>query len=287
MESTLKQGRYFFAIAILALGVENLVNGFFHIYDSRGFPGEIVTAVIPWVSTSPWLAYFTGLLLIVGALAMISNARPRLAAAMLGILFLIFVIALEARRLANLGGRTIFFEPLAIAGSALTLAGLLPDESRGVSPDSQRWLRSLDWLIRLGPFFFAASCIDFGIDHLVFLRYVATLVPSFIPWHLFWTYFTAFAFIAAALSIATRWMGSWAGTMLGVMFLLWFVLLHLPRAFGVSPASGPGAPKNPNEWSSAFIALAMAGGSWVMGLHCLKNPYRLFQGRTLPAVAAD
>jgi hypothetical protein len=124
-------------------------------------------------------------------------------------------------------------------------------------------------LVASGRYLFAFSAIIFGIDHLIFLRFVASLVPWWIPWHLFWAYFTAFAFIAAGLSIGTRWLASWAGLSLGAMFLLWFVVLHLPRSFGLSVAAGPGAPRNPDEWSSAFIALAMAGGSWILACQSL------------------
>jgi hypothetical protein len=53
------------------------------------------------------------------------------------------------------------------------------------------------WHISSGPFLFASSSIVFGVDHLLYLRFVASLVPSWISWHLFWAYLTAFAFIAA------------------------------------------------------------------------------------------
>jgi len=148
---------------------------------------------------------------------------------------------------------------LALGGSALTLAGILPFEPRSF----QRWGASLDYLIKSGRFLFAISSVVFGIDHLLYLKFVAGLVPAWIPWHMFWAYFTGVAFIAAGLSIATKWVGEWAGLLLGTMFLLWFVFLHMPRALGLSAAAGAGAPRNPNEWSSAFIALGMCGGSWI------------------------
>jgi hypothetical protein len=40
--------------------------------------------------------------------------------------------------------------------------------------------------------------------------------------------------------------------MLGRMLLLWFLLLHIPRALGMAGITG--APHNPNERSSAIIA---------------------------------
>jgi hypothetical protein len=61
---------------------------------------------------------------------------------------------------------------------------------------------------------------------------------------------------------------------MGLMFLLWFVLLHAPRVLSL--------PKglDPDEWSSAFIALAMCGGSWIAALsipvrHKVDSPQRI------------
>ncbi len=268
MDGILRQGRVLFAIGMLALGMEHIVCAWFGVVNKAIFPGETVFSVIPWVPAYPWLAYSIGLALIVAGLLIVLEVRPRLVATLLGILFLAFVVLLEARRLLHFGQRTGFFETLALCASALTLAATFPSESSR----SESSNRILDLLIASGRYLFAFSAIIFGIDHLIFLRFVASLVPWWIPWHLFWAYFTAFAFIAAGLSIGSRWLASWAGLSLGTMFLLWFVVLHLPRSFGLSAAAGPGAPRNPDEWSSAFIALAMAGGSWIMACQSLVVP---------------
>jgi hypothetical protein len=45
-----------------------------------------------------------------------------------------------------------------------------------------------------------------------------------------------------------------ASALLGLMFLLWVVIVHAPRVAA--------APHNANEWTSAFVALAMAGSAW-------------------------
>ena len=280
MNEIVKPGRIFFAVAIMALGVQHLLCGWFRLFDGRSFPGETPFAVIPWVPPHLWLAYLTGVVLLIAGFCLIANICPRTTATWLGILFLFFVIFLEASRLIRLGARTTFFETLAICGSAWMLAETSAPE------DSHKPTPALEWLIKSGPFLFAFSSVVFGVDHLLYLRFVATLVPSWIPWHLFWAYFTAFAFIAAGLSIGTRQLAAWAGTLLGTMFLLWFVLLHLPRALGLSATSGPRAPHNPNEWSSAFIALAMAGGGWIAARLALQNRTQRLQ-RTRGMVASS
>ncbi|HKV41785.1 MAG TPA: hypothetical protein VJX67_21455 [Blastocatellia bacterium] len=254
MERVLKAGRVLFALAIGGLGVEHLV---FSHSPQAVFPGESVIPVIPWVPGYPILAYLTGIALIAAALCIALDIRARLAAILFGILFLLCVPLLDLHRIiprpTDVGIITVFFETLALSASALTLAGTLPPEKsyfpRGDS--------ALATLIKSGRFLFAISSIVFGVDHFLVLGLIASLVPAWIPWHLFWAYFTGAGFIAAGICIAANLVARWAGALLGLMFLLWFLVLHAPRVMS------PARIHLPAEWSSAFIALAMAGGSWI------------------------
>jgi uncharacterized membrane protein len=252
-------GRILFGIAIAGLGVEHLVCAWRGIFDSTRFAGVTVVPVIPWVPAHAWLACVVGLILIMTGLSLVVNVKARQAAILLGIAWFLAVLFLQATRLiaSHFAERTVFFETLAICGAALTLAGALPAEAGS----SQRPNIALDWLIKSGPCLFAISSIVFGVDHFMFAKFVASLIPPWIPWHLFWAYFTGVVFIATGVGIAIRWLGRFLASMLGLMFLLWFLLLHVPRVLGMAGIAG--APHNPNEWSSAIIALAMCGGSWI------------------------
>ena len=108
----------------------------------------------------------------------------------------------------------------------------------------------------LGRIFVAVSLIVFGIQHFMYGGFVAGLVPAFMPGRLFWAYFIGAAFIAAAAGILYKMLARPAATMLGVMFFLFVVLLHIPRIV-LHPRDG-------NEWTSGFVALAMCGGAWVL-----------------------
>ncbi|MGB0035837.1 MAG: hypothetical protein WBP79_10220, partial [Candidatus Acidiferrales bacterium] len=154
----------------------------------------------------------------------------------------------------GLSVRTCAFETLALCGAAFMLAGTLPADGSHF----QRWDGALD---KLGRILFAVSLVVFGTTHFLVLGFIAGLVPSWIPWHLFWACLTGAAFIAAGLSIVTKWMGRLGAALIGTMFLLWFFLLHAPRTLGLYAAGG--GLHNPNEWSSALIALGMWGGSWI------------------------
>ena len=250
MEKIVKQGRYLFAISIAAFGVQNLV------WANSSEPS---LPVIPWVPSYWWLAYLMGIALLAAAVCIAANIKARVAALLVGLLFLVCDLVLQIPKVAALpwdvGVRTCAFETLTMCASALMLAGTLSTE--GVS--FGRWEGAVNALIRSGRYLFAICAIVFGIDHYLVFAFIVFLVPKWIPgggW--FWAQLTSIAFITAGVSIAIRWMDRWASFMLGLMFLLWFLVLHAPRV-----ASYP-RMLDPHEWSSAFIALGVCGGSWIL-----------------------
>jgi hypothetical protein len=146
------------------------------------------------------------------------------------------------------GPWTVLFELLAIAGGSFVIAASFHQPPLGgsvvrIGNDAGRWL-------------LAISLVVFAVQHFMYARFVATLVPAWIPAHLFWAYFTGIAFVAAAVSIATKKMLVLGATLLGTMFFLWVVLLHIPRVAG--------AIRNGNEVTSLFVAVAMCGLSFVL-----------------------
>jgi hypothetical protein len=60
----------------------------------------------------------------------------------------------------------------------------------------------------------------------------------------------------AAVAILFNVCARLAATWLGIMFLLWFIILHAPRVAA--------AVHNADEWTSAFVALAMGGASFIV-----------------------
>ena len=253
MEKIITKGQLFFGIAIVAFGVENLIN----------VRLGLAVRGVPWFPGSAFWTYLTGSALLAAGLSIVTNVRARMTAILLGILFLLYVLFLEVSlvvaRPMSVSVRTVLFETLALGAAALTLAGTLPAGS-----DFRRWGGIRDALIGLGPCLFGVSSAVFGIDHFLVLDVIASLVPAWLPGHMFWAYLTGTAFIAAGISIIARWMDQWAAALLGTMFLLWFLILHSPRVVMAFRSHDPNAP---DEWSSAFIALGMCGGSWICAWH--------------------
>ncbi len=245
MEKISKLGRWFFAIAIVAFGIQHFIYAVF----LKGIGP-------PWFPGRPLWACLSGVVLTATGGAILFGKKAPWAATLLGAMMLLLFLLLHMPRVAanlrDADKRTSAFEVLAMCGVALVLAGTLSDEQ----PGFQGWDNARDNAAKLGRAFFAISMVVFGVDHFLFARFVAGLVPSWIPAHLFWVYLTGAGFIAAAVSIMVNRYVSLLASLLGLMFLLWVLLLHAPRVVA--------ALHNANEWTSAFVALAMCGGAFIV-----------------------
>ncbi len=240
-------GRVLFAIGIAAFGVQYLLHGSY----LGGLP-----PVPPWAPGGTIGAYLIGVFLIVAAVAIAAQWNARLFAALLGTLFLVCVVFLHLQHFSDVlhkgNDRTRALEPLALAAAAFVLAATFPVGSA----KSTAWQSTLGIAGKLARFVFAFTLIIFGWQHFEYAAYLATLVPAWLPGHLLWIYFTGAGFIAAGASIALKFLGRLAATLLGLMFFLWVVILHAPRVYA--------SLHNTDEWSSLFVALAMAGASFLV-----------------------
>jgi uncharacterized membrane protein YphA (DoxX/SURF4 family) len=248
METLLKFARFCFSISIGFFGLQYLLYGRFE----GGLP-----LVPPWTPGAPILAYVLGAILILSALSIATLWNAHYSAISLGTLLLLsflFLHSLHASSILHNGtDRTRAFEGLTLSAIAFTLAGILSNSRNSLTQKTTR-----NWPILLGRFLFAFSMIVFGAQHFMYAAFIATLIPAWIPAHLFWVYFTGTGFIVAGLSIATDILARLASMGLAVMFLLWFLVLHAPRVAA--------QPRNGDEWTSAFVALAVSGGSFILAV---------------------
>jgi uncharacterized membrane protein len=232
MPKLLQAGRYCFALALAAFGVQH----FIYAKSAAGLGP-------PWIPGSPLRACFMGAALVIASIGIAKNVKTRVAAMLLGVLLFLYFLLLYAPRLAahlhDPAPWTSGAEILALCGVALVLVG---------KPAT------------VGRYLFAITLTVFGVQHLLYAHFVATLVPSWIPGRLFWAYAVGIAFIATTLSMIFNIKARLAATLLGIMFFTWVFILHLPRVAS--------APSNGNEWTSAFVALAMCGGAWTIAATC-------------------
>jgi uncharacterized membrane protein len=67
----------------------------------------------------------------------------------------------------------------------------------------------IGWGTRLGPYLIATPMAIFGVQHFIYLDFVAGFIPTWIPWRVFWACFTGAALIAAAVGIVVKLWDRW------------------------------------------------------------------------------
>jgi uncharacterized membrane protein len=197
-----------------------------------------------WIPWHFFWAYVTGIVLIAAGLAIFFRKQARLASLLLGSLillsFLVFYLPLLLASPPLSGVWTNAGKALALSGGAFLVAETVTQANT-----------SLPRLIPLSRFFLSAFLILAGVQHFLFVSFVASLVPRWISGHLVWTYFSGVALIAGGVGILIPKVRGLAALLSGIMILLWVVLLHIPRAFA--------ALRDSNETTAVFEALAISG----------------------------
>src|SRR5712692_5100090 len=119
----LKLGRYFFALAFVAFGMQHFIYARF-----------AVGLGPPWFPGRPLWACLTGVVFVAAGAAIVLGKKARVAATLLGTILLLFFLLLHIPRIAaqlhNPGPWTSGFEALALCGAALVLASTLPGEEK-------------------------------------------------------------------------------------------------------------------------------------------------------------
>lgn len=109
-------GRILFAASLIVFGVQHFMYAHF-----------VATIITPWIPEHLFWAYFTGACFVAAAVSILANQFAPLATALLGLMFLLWVIVLHLPRvlaaLHNANEWTSLFVALAMSGGAFVLAG--------------------------------------------------------------------------------------------------------------------------------------------------------------------
>ncbi|MDQ2658875.1 MAG: DoxX family membrane protein [Verrucomicrobiota bacterium] len=240
-------GRLFFGIALVAWGIQHLV------------AGNFVTRVVPWwpawIPARSLCADLIGGGLIVAGVAIVFNLKPRIAAlafcvfALSSFVLLGLPLTLKDRWLG--ASWTVAGKALVMSGGAMLIAvslGATGAKGPGIL------LRSTK--ARDGFSYFGRACLGLfmilgGMQHFIFPKFVAMLIPSSIPGTMFWVYFAGVALIAGGLGMMTPIIPRMAALFSGAMIFAWVFLIHLPLVVK--------RPHDPGQWAAVFEALAFSG----------------------------
>jgi uncharacterized membrane protein len=258
MENRIRAGRSVFAIGMMALGAQQIVNASFLPVFLPAWPPDMPGDAIG--------AYILGLALIAAGLAILSCTMARGASLVMGSVILLICVLVDIpyqlnHYPAHLGSWTNCLKELGISGCFFIVAGTFPRVASLSGGSPSRLNAWAEWFIPVGRYFFALMMLLFGIDHFLYLDFVASLVPTWIPGPYFWSYFAGVALFGAGLAIILDFRVRLVANLLAIMIFLWLVLLHIPRAIA-DPHS-----LNGNEITSVFEAFAYPGIALVLAAH--------------------
>ena len=240
MKKLVRPGQIIFAIGIIALGVLQFFAKDFIV----GRP-----PVVQWAGNIPgkeaW-AFVSGILLIIGGLFILLKRNASQAAYFIGIF--IFIFSFLCRHLPHLftvaSAEDVIwqinaYKTLALCGGAFIIAGSFHEPSNKVQ-------LTLNCIL-LALFFIISGFAHFKFDDFI----INGFIPAYIPFHAFWTYFCGIALIAGGVGVLIKQTRKWAAALTGLMILLWFFLLHIPRASHT--------PHDYSEWMGVCESFTFSG----------------------------
>jgi uncharacterized membrane protein len=215
-------GRLFFAIPMAVFGSE-------HFTDTA----DIATLVPSWIPAHTFWVYLVGLAFVCAALSIAVLVQARLAAALVGMTLLIFVLVMDIPAVvADPRSRfswALALRELAFSGGAFAFA-MSPRSARLRQPSPTQPMAAWAAFPR---FFVGIASLFYGVEHLLHPAYVPgvpleKLTPEWIPGRIFLSYFVGVILILAGVSLLVNWKTRMAATSLGLTILLTELWIYLP-----------------------------------------------------------
>jgi uncharacterized membrane protein len=219
MDTLVKPGRIIFAIGMIGLGILCFISKDFIVGRPPAWPAD-------WM-LNPVLAYVSGSILIIAAVAILFTKNAGLAALLIAVLIFLLSVLRHIPHFMNDWANA--YKSMALLGGALIIASSFFREDSHTLTGS-RFDGSLQKnLVTVGSILLAAFFIVGGYAHFKFAEFVKTLIPGYIPFHTFWTYFCGICLFAGGIGLLIPFTRRWAAFLSGIMVVGWFVLLHVPR----------------------------------------------------------
>jgi len=230
-------GRLFFAIPLAVFGSEHFT-----------LTASIAPLVPRWIPAPTFWVYLVGLAFLCAALSIavfVNERLARLAAALVGLTLLIFVLVMDLPAVVAQPGNRFFWalalRQLAFSGGAFAFAmwpwstrprQALPRGSKGPTVSALRAAATAAWPAIL-RFFVGLPSVFYGVEHLLHPEYVPgvplqKLTPEWIPGRIFLSYFVGVILILAGVCLLVNKKARLAATSLGLTILVTVLWIYLP-----------------------------------------------------------
>jgi uncharacterized membrane protein YphA (DoxX/SURF4 family) len=178
--------------------------------------------------------------------SLIVNIKARLAATLLGVMLLMFVLLIHVPKLASdptvIMAWTRALQDVGIASVAFMLAGALSKQENLTA--------------KFGFYVFAVLLMVFGFHQFFGLDFLSAKVAPYLPLRILWVYITGVGMIVTAVSVDLGKNTKVIAIALGGWMLILNLLLHVYQLGN--------SPYNPIFWTGAMIDLAITCGVFVL-----------------------
>jgi uncharacterized membrane protein YphA (DoxX/SURF4 family) len=198
-------------------------------------------------------------MLILAGLGVLLNIKATVSSLLVGIMILVFSFLLRHLPAAmkstweGILWNVNLYKTLALFGGTLIIAAsFFAEQGRnGIGPFTNKIL------ILTGAVLLAIFFIESGCAHFKFADFIKDyFMPAYIPFRPFWTYFAGVALIATGIGLLIQPTRRPAALLAGLMILLWFFLIHIPRAIKT--------PQENGEWMGVVESFAFGGILFVL-----------------------
>ncbi|HET7117681.1 MAG TPA: hypothetical protein VFI29_14395, partial [Hanamia sp.] len=213
-------GRAFYAIGIIAFGIQQII--------IRDFRPEILPPFPAWAHEHIVFPLISGIALIIagviisGLFTIKEHVRKKICL-YLGFYFLLLIILFHVpynlvfspNKAIHIGVWAPMLKELAYCGGAFLIAGSF--ENTAIARKSFHVSSFSEKLIPLGRIFFSTTMIIYGYSHYLYTDYISQLVPKWFGMPVFWTYFGGSALICAGICIMFKIWIKPIATLLAIM----------------------------------------------------------------------
>jgi uncharacterized membrane protein YphA (DoxX/SURF4 family) len=218
-------GRLFFAIPMAVFGSEHFT-----------LTANVATLVPRWIPGATFWVYLVGVAFICAALSITVLVQARLAAALVGMTFVIFVFAMDMPGVVAHPGNRFFWalavRQLAFSGGAFAFA-MAPWNTRSTQAAQSSSTPTKAALAAIPRFFIGLPSVFYGVEHLLHPEFVPgiplqKLSPDWIPGRIVLSYFVGVILILAGVCLVVNKKTRLAATVLGLTILLTVLWIYLP-----------------------------------------------------------
>jgi uncharacterized membrane protein len=237
----------FIAVPIAVFGTEHFT-----------FAESIAGMVPSWIPGHLFWAFFVGACLISAGLSLVVRKHAWLAAALFGIMLLLFELVISIPGVVGAPRNRILWavalRDLSFSGGALAFAATQTETCK---------TRLAPGVVTLARLFIGIPIVVFGVEHFLHPEFapgvpLAKLTPLWIPAHLFLAYLTGAVFVVTGLCLIVNKEARLAATWMGLMILLLVLIVYVPVVIA-NPSSIGGLNYLLDTLLLSGSALAFAG----------------------------